>query len=325
MKTFQGADINSLYVDIIDRIMKNGSEIVKDGRRIKELFNCFIEIKNPKEGILVVDGRPYNPAFLVAETIWNLAGDTDSWICNYNSLYKEYFTNNILEAGYGNRIFNWNNHINQFSLVAKRLREEPHTQHADITIFNPSFDLEAPKFVPCITKLKFRIRDNKLYMTSFMRAQDMWLGFPYDINLLLSIFQLMSAELNVEMGEYYHYCDVLRIYEKNFEQTKYLNIINYNCNPNIDFYSLCDFNKIRYYRDLIKIMPSDILTKIENEPEYWQNCIKICYAYTLLHKGEIENSKSVLSSITNCLKNQFEIWAKHYHKFFFEQKLELAL
>ncbi|MCC6754327.1 MAG: hypothetical protein IT266_10140 [Saprospiraceae bacterium] len=319
MRVFQGKNTNQLYIEIAHAILNEGEEIVKDGRKIRELFPCVIKIDHPDQGILLVEGRPYNPAFLIAETLWNLTGDTTDWLCNYNKIYHNYFTDNKLEAGYGNRIFNWDKNTNQFELVAKRLIDEPYSQHADITIFNPSFDLKNPKFVPCITKLKFRIRDNQLHMTSFMRAQDIWLGFPYDINLLLTIFQLMAIKVNKQMGDYYHYCDVLRLYEANFDKVQNLKPEYFNCNNHIDLNNRCDFAALRKYRDIIQHLPENSLELMKDEPEYWQNGIKACVAYSLLHKRKFEEAHKVIDSITNCLKVQFEIWAKHYHKFFFEQ------
>lgn len=315
MRIFQGENINLLYVEVLNSLLSDGFVITKSSKKIKELYDCVIKIDNPKEGIILVEGRPYNPAFLIAETLWNLTGDTDVWLCNYNKLYKNYFTNNKLEAGYGNRIFNWDKDTNQFELVAKRLIEEPNTQHADIIIFNPSFDLRNPKFVPCITKLKFRIREDKLYMSSFMRAQDMWLGFPYDINLLLTIFQLMSIRIEKPMGELHHYCDVLRLYEANFYQAKKIRISETSTNNFIDLNKQCDFNKLQFYKTIIRELPENTLDIILKEPEYWQNGIKACLAYSLLHKGFKKDVYAIVDSMTNCFKNQFKIWALYYHNF----------
>src|SRR4028118_691505 len=117
MFVFESDNLNSLYVELINSLSQKGKEIVKEGRKIKELYPCVIKITNPREGILVVKGRPYSPAFAIAEAVWNLTADSDDWLCNYNSIYKQYFTNRKLNAGYGNRIFNWDKNTNQFELV----------------------------------------------------------------------------------------------------------------------------------------------------------------------------------------------------------------
>lgn len=315
MFIFESGDLQTLYKELVRSLINNGKEIRKAGKGIKELQPCVINIKNPKEGILVVRGRPYSPAFAVAETVWNLTGDSDSWLCNYNAIYKNYFTNGRLTAGYGNRIFNWDKDTNQFDLVAERLQAEPYTEHASITIFDPTHDLRNPKFVPCITKVKFRIRENRLHMTSFMRAQDIWLGFPYDLNLLLTLFQLMSIRLGIEMGQYYHYCDVLRLYETNYEQAASIGESFPGLNTQIDLEESCDFIKFHFYRSILKEMPDNSLDLIAGEPEYWKNGIKCCIAYNHLHKGNVQKTKQIVNTITNGFRQQFEIWAQHYHNY----------
>jgi len=314
MLIFERNNLNSLYIDLVDSLVREGKQIVKEGRKIKELYPCVIKITDPKEGILVVEGRPYSPAFAIAETVWNLAGDSDAWLCKYNPIYEKYFTDGKLKAGYGNRILNWNENINQFELVAQRLENEPQTLHASITIFNPAYDLKNPKFVPCITRLKFTIRENKLFMTSFMRAQDIWLGFPYDINLLLTIFQLMSNRLNIEMGEYYHYCDFLRLYEADYEQASKIEKSYTECDRHIDLEGSCDFQKFHFYKSILKELPSNSLELISKEPEYWKNGIKCCIAYNYLHKGMFRESREIIETVSNCFKPQFESWAEFYHK-----------
>jgi thymidylate synthase len=311
---FKRDNLNSLYSELINSLSKYGKEIVKEGRKIKELYPCVIKITNPKEGILVIKGRPYSPAFAIAEAVWNLAGDSDDWLCKYNPVYKKYFTDGKLTAGYGNRIFNWDNNTNQFELVAQRLENEPQTLHGSITVFNPTHDLKKPKFVPCITRIKFTIRENKLFMTSFMRAQDIWLGFPYDINLLLTIFQLMSNRLKIEMGDYYHYCDVLRLYEDNYEPASKIENNFVDCDNQINLEGKCDFQKFDFYKSILKDLPENSLELISEEPEYWKNGIKCCIAYNYLHRGMIQETAEIIDTVSNCFKTQFEIWAEHYHK-----------
>lgn len=314
MVIFESENLNSLYVELVQSLIRDGKEIIKDRKKIKEIYPCMIKIRNPKEGILVVKGRPYSPAFVIAEAIWNLAGDSDDWLCRYNLIYKQYFTSGKLKAGYGNRIFNWDKNTNQFELVVERLTKEPNTLHASITIFNPEYDLKNPKFVPCITRLKFTIRENKLFMTSFMRAQDIWLGFPYDINLLLTIFQLMANRLNIEMGDYYHYCDVLRLYDSDYEQAEKVENSFVDCDNRIELEGKCDFQKFQFYKYILKDLPENSLELISNEPEYWQNGIKCCIAYNHLHRGMFQETQEIIETVSNCFKTQFQIWAEYYHQ-----------
>ena len=347
MEIFESDNLESLYINMIQSLFEKGDEVEKldkkikedGGKFIKELYSCVIKIYNPLEGILQINGRPYNPAFAVAETLWNITGDTENWLINYNKLYKYYFEGKAkLRSGYGNRIFHWDSKTDQFELVINRFKEEPTTQHADIIIFDPRYDLSDPHFVPCITKIKFRIRNNKLHMSTFMRAQDVWRGFPYDINLLLTIFQLILNELkknkeffNLELGSYYHYCDVLRLYKRDYQAANNLIQINNNqhfyfknsVSKHINLYNECDFEKLNEYKNIIKKISTfsslelsenkdEILSKIKQYPDYWKDSIRVCLAYCLINKQRLEDATEVVKLITNAYKEQIIEWCKFY-------------
>ena len=345
MKIFESEHLDSLYFQMVNALINEGVEIEKKnkifddlgGKYIKELYSCVIRISKPQEGILYIKGRAYNPAFAVAETLWNITADTDCWLANYNKLYLYYFDGKRdLNSGYGNRIFNWGAHLNQFELVVNRFKEESTTQHADIIIFDPTFDLCNPLFVPCITKIKFRIRNSKLYMITNMRAQDVWRGFPYDINLLLTIYQLMLNRLkkeiefaDLEYGTYEHHCDVLRLYRRNYQEAQ--NLIRLNQGENlikknssiIDLNGQCDFESYKQYKDLIKSFSflsidellekkETVLEMLDNIPQYWKNSISICFAYCLIKQNEYQEAIHVLSLVDNIYKNQFIEWCNYY-------------
>lgn len=192
-------------------------------------------------------------------------------------------------------------------------------------IFDPTYDLDFPKFVPCITMIKFRIRKNKLYMTSHMRAQDIWLGFPYDIFLLLFIFQVMGIMLDVELGDYHHECDVLRLYEDNFDESNLIRLKQLDTNQNtmkIDINKNEIFDKLNYFTGLIKIFPENFISLINKETIFWQNTLKVCYAYKLVKENKYKEAKNIIKSITNIHQDQFILWAKKYNYKFYNEWIE---
>lgn len=314
MYFFEGDNISKIFIQIIEKLKLEGEEINKDGNKIKELRPGVIRIKDPNRGVLFVRNRSYNPAFQVAETIWNLCGESDYWLTYYNEKYRKYFTNKKLLSAYGYRLLHWKNNTNQIEKIIKLLKENPVSQHANAIIFDPDYDLDNPKFVPCITMLKFRIRNNRLYMSSFLRAQDIWLGYPYDMFFLLTVFKLVAKLLNIEQGDYYHYCDVLRLYEIDYEAANDVQFVetDRDCNISLEFNPGHSFSKIKEYRDLIVNLPDNFLEKINREQEFWKNCLKSCYAYHLIKLERYDFANDVINSITNIYKEQFYQWAAKY-------------
>lgn len=319
MYHFKG-DINSVYVQSLDALHSKGKTIVKEGKIIVELYPSIFEITNPENGILSIDGRPYNPAFSVAETYWNLIGDNDKWLTFYNKKYESYFNDGKLKAGYGNRIIYWKKNINQIHKIVKILKSNPLSQHAILIISNPTHDLDQPVFVPCINLIKFKIREGKLIMSTFMRAQDIWLGFPYDIHLLLSIFDVISGILDIPRGSYYHYCDVLRLYQDNIEDSKKISRIFNRENGLIKV----GVNNKKDLKELVRFRPFFINPEIKTikkylgYSEYWDNSLRTILVYSLIKEKNFKLAEKNLSLITNDWNDQYREWSSFYNKEFYQ-------
>ncbi len=318
---FSGADLDTLYIQAVETVRESGTEIIKNGKRIKEIFPAVFVLEDPCTGILCVEHRPYNPAFLVAETLWNLTGDSADWLTLYNAKYAKFFSNGELKAGYGHRLFHWDGSqerdLDQIDLIVRRLREEPVSQHGSATIFHPRYDLQNPAFVPCIMRLQFKVREGRLYMSSYLRAQDIWLGFPYDVHLLLSLFHLVALRLNLPLGRYYHYCDVLRLYEANYEAAEGpLRASESHRSRRIDLSGLGEDvpGRLGAYRDCLRDFSNCDDRCIDQQPPYWRDSLRICRAYRAVRTGDAALALEQVEQVENVLRDQFWIWAATFQK-----------
>lgn len=105
--------------------------------------------------------------------------------------------------------------FDQWEYVRKLLSDAPETRQAVIHIKEPR---NIPsKDVNCTVSLQFLLRDNKLYLTVYMRSNDLWLGFPFDVFQFANMQILMAMELGVELGTYTHIAGSLHLYERDFK------------------------------------------------------------------------------------------------------------
>ncbi|HEX4959980.1 MAG TPA: thymidylate synthase [Thermoanaerobaculia bacterium] len=323
---FSGTDLDALYVQAVETVRDSGTEIEKNGKRIKEIFPAVFVLDDPHTGILCVEHRPYNPAFLVAETLWNLTGDSADWLTLYNAKYAKFFSDGELRAGYGYRLFHWEGspgrELNQIELIVQRLIDESVSQHGSATIFHPGYDLQNPPFVPCITRLQFKVRPDSLgkehlYMSSYLRAQDIWLGFPYDVHLLLSLFHFVGLKLKLPLGRYYHYCDVLRLYQANYEAAEApLRASESQRSRKIDFSGLGEDvpGRLGAYRDCLRDFSRCDDRFIDQQPPYWRDSLRICRAYRAVRDGNFALALGQVEQVENALRDQFWIWASTFQK-----------
>ena len=329
MIIFKEENINFLYPKLIEEVFNNGVTLKKQsGIELKELLFASIEITNPEESLLTHSARPYNMAFMAAENIWNLCGDTDEWLCKYNSIYHQYFKEGKLEAGYGNRIFNTGG--NQFNKVIELLKKDIDNSHCTISVFDKEYDLSDSNFVPCINTLKFRVYNNKLYMITHMRAQDLWKGLPYDLNLLISIFKCMSIMLGIEMGSYHHICDSIRLYKEDYKDVNYFLHMknNYYSKPIKIEFGLNKNNlwqKLNYYKDIISGIKTFDIHNVMKEPYYWRNMIISCQIYNYISDKNYTNAYYLLNKLDIPFRMQLEIWSKRYSKKFYYNLEEYLL
>jgi len=87
-----------------------------------------------------------------------------------------------------------------------------------VTIWNPAYDLLPDKRdYPCTILHQFRIRDNKLNMSVYMRSNDVWLGAAYDFFQFTRVQIAMASVLGIEPGTYSHHVGSLHIYEQHYE------------------------------------------------------------------------------------------------------------
>jgi thymidylate synthase len=73
---------------------------------------------------------------------------------------------------------------------------------------------------------QFRIRNNKLNMSVYMRSNDVWLGSAYDFFQFTRVQIAMASVLGIEPGTYAHHVGSLHIYEDNFESADRLEKID---------------------------------------------------------------------------------------------------
>ena len=102
--------------------------------------------------------------------------------------------------------------FDQYEYVKELLKKDRNTRQAVIHIKEPNN--KPSKDINCTVCLQFFIRENKLYLTTYMRSCDLWYGFPYDVFNFCNLQVLLSMELGVELGTYTHICGSLHLYER---------------------------------------------------------------------------------------------------------------
>lgn len=210
------------YGLLTDNVDKKDS---RDGAVVGEVINAITIIKDPTRCILKSPIRKLPMRYMVGELLWYLSGNPSlDAIQLYTHAWDRMSDDGIsVNSNYGARIQEATceysgDTFNQLEMVENMLREHPESRQAVIHIKQPRNLLKYPtKDVNCTVCLQFFIRENKLYLTTYMRSNDLWMGFPNDVFQFTSIQIYLAMRLGVKLGTYTHIAGSLHLYERDYQ------------------------------------------------------------------------------------------------------------
>ena len=204
---------DELYLHLESQYYFGFSQPSRAGEVAGEILNAHIEILDPTRGIVQSKIRKMPMRYAVGELLWYLSGSNKvKDISKYSKFWGDISDDDVtLNSAYGHRI--WEKFgFDQWTFVKEKLQANPNDRQAVIHIKDA--DPNPSKDVPCTCLLQFHLREEKLYLTVYMRSNDIWLGFPFDVFAFTSLQTLMAMELGVDLGSYTHIAGSLHLYEK---------------------------------------------------------------------------------------------------------------
>ena len=188
----------------------------RDGMVVGECINAITVINDPTRCIMRNKIRKMPIRYAIGEMLWYMSGKNEvKPIQIYTDNWNRMSDDGVhVNSNYGYCIRHKYG-FDQWEYVRKLLSDAPETRQAVIHIKEPR---NIPsKDVNCTVSLQFLLRDNKLYLTVYMRSNDLWLGFPFDVFQFANMQILMAMELGVELGTYTHIAGSLHLYERDFK------------------------------------------------------------------------------------------------------------
>ena len=206
--TFKTA--NEAYEYMHNEIITNGVEFADT----KALFNIGFTIEDPTNKVITNKERKWNQKYAAAEWAWYLSGDP-----RVSTLGKMYGKippiwlrmadeNGEVNSNYG---YQWKR-CDQLDNVVNLLRDNPETRQAAISIYDGKEIHKYDNDTPCTYAVQFTIVQGKLYMSVYMRSNDLWYGFCNDQYQFASLQEMVADRLNLPVGTYYHHAHNLHLY-----------------------------------------------------------------------------------------------------------------
>lgn len=210
--------MNDLQFKLLEKLLAEGAEAFPRGQATRELVGIGLELPAPRARLVTSPVRNVNLFFCFGEFLWYMAGSNDlSMISYYNKRYQQFSDDRrVLHGAYGHR---WFHHcgVNQVQAVVDKLKADPSSRQAVLSIFGAQ-DLVTPtRDVPCTCLIQFLLREGRLHAIAYMRSNDVIWGMPYDIFSFTLLQELVARMLGCEPGTYRHWVGSLHLYQRHFE------------------------------------------------------------------------------------------------------------
>jgi len=207
-KVFETA--NEAYEFMHDHIIQDG---VNFGDT-KALFNVGFYITNPLSNAITNKERKWNIEYAEAEFQWYLSGDRN--ITKLGKIYgkippiwiKMADNEGNVNSNYGHQ---WKRHYQLEKVIAK-LKTNPSTRQACISIYDGKEHHEYSTDTPCTYAVQFTILNDKLNMCVVMRSNDLWYGFCNDQYCFSELQKYVAEQLDMPVGVYYHFAHNMHLY-----------------------------------------------------------------------------------------------------------------
>jgi thymidylate synthase len=205
--TFETA--NEAYEYMHNEIVTNGVEFAGT----KALFNIGFTIENPTNKVITNEERNWKHDYAEAEWKWYMSGDRN--IAKLGEIYGKIpaiWKRMADPDGEVNSNYGWQwQRNNQLEHVINKLQTEGNRQAA-ISIYDGK-EINSYKFdTPCTYAVQFTVVQSKLYMSVYMRSNDLWYGFCNDQYQFASLQEMVAERLNLPVGTYYHHAHNLHLY-----------------------------------------------------------------------------------------------------------------
>ncbi|WP_033376044.1 thymidylate synthase [Actinopolyspora halophila] len=300
MLSLSADDASDLFIRASHSVARGGRATAPRGLSTKEMLGAELVLQHPRSRF--VDATPVrvlNPAFAAAEALWILSGSEDSWIFTFNERLRRFADHGRLQGAYGPRLRRWQDEVDQLDVVRRKLRSDPATRQAVITLFDPSRDFAGYRDVPCTLGYRFWLRDGVLHMFTNMRSQDAWLGLPYDLFTFTILHELLAGWLDVELGNYYHLVDSLHLYEQHFEDAEGV--------PD-HIASLPEMPPLTVPWEDFDAMVNQLIAGETVGHPGWDDFATVLTSYRLWKTGDFDNARSLVTGAGQPLSQALSRW-----------------
>jgi thymidylate synthase len=205
------ADLRGDYARVLQEVRYHGERVVVRDQPTLELLDVTLEIVDPTDTLPFGTGRGISPRIAALEALQLVGGvSCPELMVKASRNFDQFRDGGIYHGAYGPRL------RAQLPVVVERLKLDPQTRQAVVTVWDPLHDLMVSdsRDYPCTVMLQFLVRDGRLQLHTTMRSNDVWWGLAYDAFQFTQLQLTVANVLGLPAGHYYHHAVSLHLYER---------------------------------------------------------------------------------------------------------------
>jgi thymidylate synthase len=211
-----GSSGSAVYLELLQFLLDHGQLVAPRGHSTRELLNVQIIITDPAAVHVLETSRRHSAAIAATEAAHLIAGVSSLEQLDNASggRFTQFADRGRLRGAYGPRAYH------QLENVVQLLSRDTDSRQAIVTIWNGSELAISSRDIPCTLNVHFAIRDGKLLLRTSMRSNDIFLGFPIDIEMFSALQRTIAAALGVPPGSYTHAVGSLHLYDRDLHKAE---------------------------------------------------------------------------------------------------------
>lgn len=228
MIVFTGNSFADCYEASLKHLVANGIVNNARGTTSKELLDVALVVEDPTQCLYSNQARGSQLKYIAAEFLWYYMGRNDVAFISKWAKFWETIQNpdGTANSAYGNLIFvEKNPHgLTQYQWAIQSLMNDSNTRQAVLHFNKPKHQHFSNKDFVCTMYANLHIRNNKLYMSVYMRSNDAVWGTPTDVAFFCSLQMQIHSHLKqfypeLELGSYTHVANSYHVYDRHYELT----------------------------------------------------------------------------------------------------------
>ena len=211
----------SKWRKLLEELMLNHNEHVKDETQIREIIGVHERIDNPyKDSMLNINHKQFaeavkRGAFDIKD--YPIKGEAlFDYVTSLDDEHQIYLDDDGFIYTYSERLQNYQGR-NQLKDIVNRLKQDTGSNRAVAVTFNPFVDNERVD-IPCLQLIQALVRNGKLILSVYFRSNDLYGAFPSNMMFLTYLGMKIANELGVEFDYIDYHCSSLHVYETDYQQ-----------------------------------------------------------------------------------------------------------